>query len=117
MSFDEKEVEDEGMHYTWLLIGSVHPLPSINKITNVQDDSVSAQQQVPFYTFRIILCIIQLHNSLDQILLFENLDGFLIVAQEILKRFAVAWNHLTIENDCDDFHAYFNATKITNMVV
>ena len=43
MSFDEKEVEDEGMHYTWLLIGSVHPLLSIK----INDHSSS--QQVSFH--------------------------------------------------------------------
>jgi hypothetical protein len=44
------------------------------------------------------------------------MDAFLIVAQEILKRFAVAWHYITVEND-HDFHEHFRETKIANIMV
>lgn len=44
------------------------------------------------------------------------MDEFLIVTQEILKRFAVAWHYITVEND-RNFHAHFKETKIDNIMV
>ena len=38
------------------------------------------------------------------------------MAQEILKRFAVAWDYITVEND-RDFNSQFRETKTANIMV
>ena len=88
MSFSEKEIEDEGMHYPWLLVAS--SVPKINERNSmIAGDRVDKDKLVKYF----------------------------VVIQQIMQRFAIVWHKEVIEEEEDTFHAHFQETKVLNKLV
>ncbi len=88
MSFIEKEIEDEAMHYPWLLVES--SVPKIN-----ERNSIIAGDRV------------------DK----DKLVKYFVVIQQIMQRFAIVWHKLAIEEEEEMLHAHFHETKVLNKLV
>lgn len=86
MSFMEKEIEDEGMHYQWLLVASY--VPKINERTANYSSMITIKGEV-------------------------ELIKYLVVIQQIMQRFAIAWHKVAYEEE-GAFHKPFHETKLLN---
>jgi len=96
MSFDEKEAEDEGMHFPWLWVTSIHSKTSY-------DNNNSNNKQ-------LIMELKVDESTNDKFIIFIEL-------QMILERFALAWDLVVTENNDRKFHTQFRQSKIDNLMV
>lgn len=95
MSFVEKEIEDEGNHYHWLLVASSIPKNHERRtLINYSSNPVISDQ-------------------VDK----DKLVQYFVVIQEIMQRFAVFWHKVANDENNGDFHTHFHETKVLNKLV